>query len=426
MYRNKFDIAEGLLNTPKQVLHIIRNNEKFRNNRCVMELVKLLLDGFRKWRYIALLSGIKSMNPFTSNKDAVEFGYYDYRNTSEFKTVRDILARELGISQAYFRDDIRAKYSIICNMVMDNQSEEFLEKLELTREGFFLHTETNIRYDVFTKEKRKELVKFLEEHPKYEVDINKITIFTDEAGHFVIEVENPFVSEFLEKDYLNRDKSNLEQKQQEVEQTMNEKEKEELEQSMKLKEESIKPVKNKHTMSESDVEVINSGTESEIVNTKEETSNFLYHIDQFSKKVILEKYIGDESYVVLPKEYDGLSVQGIELDAFVDTRAEVLEVDCNFWTSEKLNPIIFTFGGKKLEVVWRNLSKEQEKILKENYAWSEQVQKEEDMYVYIPQSLSQSIPDTYQYDVKELALEKKEEPIKNQQKLKYKNFGMDI
>ena len=66
MYRNKFDIAEGLLNTPKQVLHIIRNNEKFRNNRYVMELVKLLLDGFRKWRYIALLSGIKSMNPFTS------------------------------------------------------------------------------------------------------------------------------------------------------------------------------------------------------------------------------------------------------------------------------------------------------------------------------------------------------------------------
>ena len=179
-------------------------------------------------------------------------------------------------------------------------------------------------------------------------------------------------------------------------------------------------------MSESDVEVINSGTESEIVNTKEETSNFLYHIDQFTKKVILEKYIGDESYVVLPKEYDGLSVQGIELDAFVDTRAEVLEVDCNFWTSEKLNPIIFTFGGKTLEVVWRNISKEQEKILKENYEWSEQVQKEEDMYVYIPQSLSQPISDTYQHEVKEFALEKKEEPLKNQQKLKYKNFGMDI
>lgn len=423
VYRNKFDIAEGLLNTPKQVLHIIRNNEEFRNNRRVMELVKLLLDGFRKWRYIALLSGIKSLNPFTSNKDAVEFGYYDYRNTSEFKTIRNMLARELGISQAYFRDDIRAKYSIICNMVVDSQSEEFLERLELTSEGFFLNTETNIRYDVFTEEKRKELVKFLEEHPKYEVDISEITIFTDESGHSVIEVENPSVREFLEKDYLNRDK---ESQEQEAEQMVNEKEKEELEQSLELKEESIEPVTNKYTMSESDVEVINSETELETVNTKEEPYNFLYHIDQFTKKVILEKYIGDEPYVVLPKEYDGLSVQGIELDAFVDTRAEVLEVDCNFWTSEKLNPIIFTFGGKTLEVVWRNLSKEQEKILKENYAWSEQVQKEEDMYVYIPQSLSQPISDTYQHDVKEFALEKKKEPIKNQQKLKYKNFGMDI
>ena len=74
-YRNGFEIAEGLMATPEQTLKAIRSDEVYRSDRRVMELVWLLLKNFKKWAKIALISGVKGLNPFSSDKDSVEAGY---------------------------------------------------------------------------------------------------------------------------------------------------------------------------------------------------------------------------------------------------------------------------------------------------------------------------------------------------------------
>ena len=45
-YNNKFEIAEGLLNTPLETVKQMRKDPEFQKNNRLMQLIKMMIEGF--------------------------------------------------------------------------------------------------------------------------------------------------------------------------------------------------------------------------------------------------------------------------------------------------------------------------------------------------------------------------------------------
>lgn len=323
-YRNGFEIAEGLMATPEQTLRAIRSDEAYRSDRRVMELVRLLLQNFKKWAKIALISGVKGLNPFSSDKDSVEAGYYDARRTAEHKQLTKMLVAALGYNEAYIREDTLEKYSAIRRMLKELGKESSLDGLELSQDGFFYDRAEDKTYEVMTSEKLVELKLYAAEHPKFEA-FEDVVEYYDSSGNVVVNAESVLVRALLEKDLLGREK---EQREPEPEQ-----------------------------------QVTEDGT-------------YRCTIDAETKKAVLVKYLGKENNITLPdvvkvngQEY---LVGGTEQNIFMDTPVKEVEINAAHW-KEIYNPVhLCVLPDQFPEIKWLNLNQEQRKQLDENRERAEQ------------------------------------------------------
>ena len=214
-YRNGFEIAEGLISTPNKTLKDIRNDEVFRKDRRIMRLVQMLINNIRKWARISVISGLKGLNPFSSDKNAVEAGYYDAKKTSEYKSLTKMLIGALGYNEAYLREEILDKYQVIKNMLVSMNKESNLSALELNSEGFFYDAVDNKTYAVLRPEQVKELKGFAQERDKFG-PADDVLIFFNSSGDVVVDADSALVRAYLEKEFLGREKGRREEPVQEL------------------------------------------------------------------------------------------------------------------------------------------------------------------------------------------------------------------
>ena len=350
-YYNKFDIAKGMLYTPQDTLKAIQKEEKYRNNVWLGRIIKLMLRGFRKWSRIAVVSGLKGLNPFTSDKDAVEHGYYDYRKTKEFSMFRNMVATELGINEAYFREDILKKYAVIQEMYRNNP--KALEALELTVEEFFHDNSTNLTLEVLGNEQMKKLMEGLKEYPEYESLLKQVVVYQDEFGTSVVDANHEMIRSFLEKDYLSREFTAPEQKKGSVF--------------------LLPPPKQG--------EFVAVSTEQGLVQAEvKEKDGWKYYQLPGETEAVLHRYIGTEENLSMPTSIDGISVQSIGSAALMDAPIKTLTIDAAYWTKERLNPAYLRTSGEQAPAIhWLNLSEQQKNQLKENKNWAEEIQEKNEM-----------------------------------------------
>lgn len=350
-YYNKFDIAKGLLYTPQDTLKVIQNEEKYQNNVWLGRIIKLMLRGFRKWSRIAMVSGLKGLNPFTSEKNAVEHGYYDYRKTKDFSLFRHMVATELGINESYFREDILKKYAVIQEMYKNNP--KMLENMELTVEGFFHDTNKNLTLEVLGNEQMKKLMDGLKEHPDQETLMKQMVLYQNEVGTAVVDANHELIRSFLENDYLGKEFIAPEQKN-----------------NAKF---LLPPPKQG--------EYVAVSTEQGLVQAEvKEKDDWKYYQLPGETEAVLYKYIGTEDSIFLPTSIDNIPVQSIGAAALMDTPIKVLTIDADHWTKERLNPAhLRTSGEQAPTAYWMNLSKQQKNQLKENLSWAEEFQEKDRM-----------------------------------------------
>lgn len=412
-YINRFDIAEGLMITPFETIKELRNDDRFRKNSRIMELIKMLLEGFRKWMRIAIVSGLKGLNPFCSNKNAVDTGYYDYKKTDEFKQLRKALANEMGISDAYTREDIIEKYAVIKDMFIKQGKEKNLKGLELNSEGFFFNPATGKTYDVLSEDQVKEFEKFSEEHPKYNINLNDIKIFVDGVGKVVVEADNALIRAFLEKEYLGRDKHSRSTNPD----------------NSPMQENSTAPTEATESGPKEELYtwIFERGSGYQVNLQTDDATQFRFCINPETQMVILDKYMGKEPDVTLPKEIvvEGIAhpVSGITGNAFMDSSAKTVTVDVAYW-DKKLDPACFrsnTSDGT-VDVVWDKLSTEQKQQLAENKEWAEKQQLKKEEREQEPRYPEQN-------KTEEQKVHKSQQAQKNpahQVNPKHKDRGMDI
>lgn len=323
-YRNGFEIAEGLMATPQQTLKAIQSDERYRSDRRIIELVQLLLQNFKKWARISLISGVKGLNPFASDKDSVEDGYYDARRTAEHKLLMKMLVAALGYHEAYIREDTLEKYSVVKRMLKELGKEQSLDGLELSQDGFFYDRTEDRTYEVMTSEKLAELKVYAKEHSKFEA-FEDVVLYGDSSGNVVVNAESVLVRAFLEKDFLGREKARREPEQEQ--------------------------------------QVTDDGS-------------YRCMMDAETKKAVLVKYLGKESSISLPdtvkingQEY---TVGGTVQNIFMDTPVRLVNINAEHW-KESYNPAHLCILQEQFpEIKWLNLNPEQEKQLEENRERAEQ------------------------------------------------------
>lgn len=204
-YKNKFDIAEGLEKAPLQTIKAIRKDPTYKKDKILMRLIKMMIDGFKKWMHIESISAVKGALLPIGQKNAVDPGYYDYKKTEEFKSMRNMVADHIGVSQDYFSPDKLEKYHVIKEMIMNGEDPKSIESLELTAEGFFYNADTGKVYDVLSAKDMDKLEKYILDNPDKFGEGSKHTKIYEFGDKTVVDASEPVVRAFLEKLYLGRD-----------------------------------------------------------------------------------------------------------------------------------------------------------------------------------------------------------------------------
>lgn len=385
-YQNNFDIALGLTETPLQTLKDIRHNDELKKNRNLMDLVKQMLAGFKKWMRIAYISAVKGLNPFGSDKNAVECGHYDYRKTEEFKHLRNMVAHQMGINKAYFRDEILDQYKVISFMYKEKGLG--VGGLTLTSEGFFHDANIGRTITVVTPEQNERLKEFVKGNPKYENE--KFVWHKMSSGEVVVNADNVAVKAFLEKEFLGREAKSRDSK--DVEAEIPETEDEFLDkQKVRQANEPVSPGQ-KFT-----------DGEYEYTFTKDE-------------KVTINRYVGNNPETKLP---EGVVVNGqkypvtdMMVGAFVGTPIKNITINALYWNDAMFTPSCFISGPTSMpSITWENLTPEQEQQLDENRQWAATIPRDE---MGLPLE-----------DGKPVEMEE-ESPEQDQKPQKSKDMGMDI
>ncbi len=218
-YNNKFEIAEGLLNTPLETVKQMRKDPEFQKNNRLMQLIKMMIEGFKKWARIAAISIAKGLRPFAGllNKDSVEPGYYDFTHTKEFEQLRDMVAEAVGIDKEYFNPEKREKYLVIADMIKNGEDPEQIKELELSPEGFFVNKATGKTYDVVGHDELEQIRAFATKG-KYEgLEDSAWILMDNNTKGVVVDAGHPAVRAYLEKKYLGRDPEKGRKKEKEPE-----------------------------------------------------------------------------------------------------------------------------------------------------------------------------------------------------------------
>lgn len=351
-YQNNFDIALGLREAPLKTLKNIRHDEELKKNRLLMALVKQMIAGFRKWMRIAYLSAVKGLNPFGSDKNAVECGHYDYRKTEEFKHLRGLVAYQMGISKAYLKDETLDRYKVVSLMYKEKGLDA--SGLTLTSEGFFHDANKNRTITVVTPEQSERLKEFVKENPKYENE--KFVWYKMNTGEVVVDAESIAVRAFLEKEFLGREAKSRDSKDVEPEASQTE---EEILDKQKVRQ-ANEPVEPGQKFTDG---------EYEYTFTKDET-------------VTINRYVGKSQETRLP---EGVVVNGqkypvtdLMVGAFVGTPARNITVNALYWNEAMYEPSCFVSGPTEIpSVTWENLTPEQEAQLDENKQWAKTIPRDE-------------------------------------------------
>lgn len=364
-YANDFDIALGLKETPLKTLKDMRHDEKFKKNRTLMDLVKQMLSQFKRWARIATLSAIKGFNPFGSDKNAVESGYYDYRNTAEFKQMQGMVAYQAGINKAYLRDDVLEQYKILHQMYQDKKND--ISGLVLTEEGFFYDTIAERTVTVLSAEQLKQLRSFIAENPKY--NNGRYIWYISASNEVVVDADNIAVKAFLEKEKLGRDfKSRETQRQEKEQEEKNEKEEE------KTKEEPAPTPTAKQRIVKDISEHVSPGDAF--------TDGVFEYALTMRDTVTLTRYVGNDTEVKLP---EGVVINGTRYGindmmrgAFLGTPVQSIEINALYWKGAMYNPTYFVTGPESIPIMkWQNLTPEQEQQLERNRQWAKEVKRDQ-------------------------------------------------
>ena len=365
-YENNFDIALGLKETPLKTLKDIRHDEMFKKNRTLMDLVKQMLSQFKRWARIATLSAIKGLNPFSSDKNAVENGYYDYRNTAEFKQMQGMVAYQVGINKAYLREDILERYKVLHQMYQDKKND--ISGLVLTEEGFFYDTKAERTVAVLTAEQTKALREFIASNPKY--DNGRYIWYISACNEVVVDADNVAVKAFLEKEHLGRDFKSREKEQEEKQE---EKKEEEKDKGSDKEQENPVPMPKKREVKDISGHVSPGDAFTDGV--------FEYALTM-RDTVTLCRYVGEDGKVKMPESVvvngTKYGIRDVMRGAFLGTPVQEIELNALYWQGAMYNPTYFVTGPESIPVMkWQNLTPEQEQQLDRNKQWAKEIQKDE-------------------------------------------------
>lgn len=338
---NDFEAGITMMDAPKQFIGIIKGNPEYRKNPNIMSLIKVLMEGFKRYLAYAVLSGIKGLSPFRKDKDMVDAGYYDYRKTAEFKTNINRLGQELGMKEDYLNPDIQAKYKLI-----KYETDIDVEGMTITTEGFF-QTSTGDVYDLVDKDISEALMNFVSTNEKYKDRVSDIIL--KEAGPYIlVNASEPAVLSFLEKYKLGRD----------VEGHGHDRKEKELDNKMTIQV-NIDELQDGECFVHGDIQ-------------------YIYQDNHLTAAF----YKGTEQEVEIPSH---LVIQGREVPvteigyaAFRNSQVTKVSMDASILNPEKYNPMCLrNIGDVFPEVDWRNLDASMEAALAENRKWAETISKPE-------------------------------------------------
>lgn len=381
-YNNNFDIALGLRDTPLRTLKDIRHDDELKKNRVLMDLVRSMIAGFKKWLRIAYVSAIKGLNPFGSDKHAVECGHYDYRKTEEFKHLRGMVAHHMGLGKEYLKDETLDKYKVISQMYKEKELDT--SGLSLTSEGFFYDANTGRTVTVVTPEQKERLRMFVKENPKYQDE--KFVWYTMASGESIVNADNVAVKAFLEKEYLGRETKSRDAKEE-----------------VTISEEDI-----------NDKQSVRMATEKVEPGQRFTDGEFQYTLTE-NEDVQINRYIGKDTETTLP---EGVVVNGkwcpvteLVVGAFLGSPVQNITINALYWTDAIFTPSCFITSPTNMpNVTWKNLTPEQEQQLDENKQWAKTIPRDEMGY-----PLEEKEP-----------VEPEKEPDPEQKPQKPRDMGMDI
>lgn len=388
---NKFEQAQAMAGSPKVFLAEVSRDGRYAGNKRIMALVRELLDGFRKFAGYAVLSGLKGLNPFRSDAEMVDAGYYDFKKTPEYRQLMGRLAAELGITGEYFQEDTQKKYEALRGYAAERFGAgcEGLSEMELTGKGLFSFRADGISYlvDVVEEDVYQEFGEFLAESRDYRGfalgEIGSESI----RGYRFMDAGSEAYKAFLAQRHTAGPGREA--------------------QKPKAGEDPGKKVKNQDgpgTGEGSQAEKAVGRTGAPEGKTADKTragdagyppgegkelygegraepGKKLIWMDEYvfeknGGSVVLKRYRGKDSVAAVPSviEADGkeFPVAGVWDKAFLGTPAEHVWLDAGKIQWEEWNPMAMRSRENSfLQVHWRNLSPGMERTLKENRRWAE-------------------------------------------------------
>lgn len=424
---NKFEQAQAMMGSPKVFLAEVSRDGRYAGNGRIMALVKELLDGFRRYAGYAVLSGLKGLNPFRRDAEMVDAGYYDFKETEEYKQAMGRLAAELGITEGYFQEETLKKYEVLRGYVAERFGAdcEGLAEMELTGKGMFSFRADGVSFlvDVVEEDVYQDFGEFLAKNRDYQgfkpEEIGSEAFqgyrFMDagsevyraflaqgravghgkETGKSEDEGQKPQPDEKGEKEQepQSAESGEKEQPQKDGKKPQTGPEAGEDSRAGKTAGNAEEPARK--TADKDRAEDAGNTAVEEKGNrvaaawegkdrqgeSRMESQNRLIWMDEFvfeknGGSVILKRYRGKDSRVAVPSviEADGkeFPVAGIWDKAFMGTPAEQVWLDAEKICWEEWNPTAMRSGENSfLQVHWRNLSPKMEKMLKENRKWAE-------------------------------------------------------
>lgn len=404
---NKFEQAQAMMGSPKVFLAEVSRDGRYAGNRRIMELVRELLDGFRRYAGYAVLSGLKGLNPFRKDAEMVDVGYYDFKKTPEYRQAMGRLAAELGITEGYFQEETLKKYEALRGYVAERFGAgcEGLSEMELTGKGMFSFRAdgTSFLADVVEEDVYQDFGEFLANNRDYRGF--RLEEIGSEAfqGYRFMDADSEVYKAFLAKnrEAAGHGKEAVRPEGERQEQQSDERG--DAGQKFQNNERKAQPewetgegrgTKESAGRAEkgSERKTLDEGRTGDVGNpagegrmqhgeSRADSGKQMIWMDEFvfekdGGSVILKRYRGKDSVVAVPSviEADGkeFPVAGIWDKAFLGTTAEHVWVDAGKIRWEEWNPMAMRSRENSfLQLHWRNLSPGMEKTLKGNRKWAQ-------------------------------------------------------